>query len=385
MRIALFSWESMDSILVGGVGVHVSELCRAMARQGHEVHLFTRINGDQPHYEQLHGVYIHRCGFDRHDDFCQEVWNMCRSFEHHFFVTRALVGEFDIVHAHDWLTAEMLPMIGAQCKARRILTMHSTEFGRCGNNMWGGRCETVRHNEWRGIYTAERVICVSRALMNEIGWMYQTPQDKCRVVYNGVRPELFDFECDAGEFKRSLGIAPLQPTILFAGRIVYQKGVDILLNAIPYVLKHVPEAMFVFAGDGEMRWDLENNAKARGLEHNCRWLGKVQHKQLRQLFKSCDVLCVPSRNEPFGIVILEAWSAGKPVVATKNGGPGEFVQHGVTGLSVSDNADSIAWGLGSIIADFDKARAMGSRGRADVEARFTWERIGYQTAEVYNS
>jgi glycosyltransferase involved in cell wall biosynthesis len=385
MRIALFSWESLDSILVGGVGVHVTELGRALARLGHEVHLFTSLGAGQQHYEVIEGVYIHRCGFDQHDDFTHEMWNMCRAFEHHFFTTRALAGEFDVIHAHDWMTAEMLSLISGQCRARRMLTMHSTEYGRCGNNMYGGRSESVRHNEWRGIFIAERVICVSKALRDEVCWQYQSPQDKTFVVYNGVRPELFDFEIDPGEVKRSIGIAPMDPTILFAGRIVYQKGVDILLNAVPFVLNHVPEAKFVIAGDGEMRWDLEHSARARGLEPSVRWLGKVPLEKLRSIFKSCDAVCVPSRNEPFGIVILEAWAAGKPVVATKNGGPGEFVQHDATGWSVFDNPDSIAWGIGQVLVDFERARKMGQAGRADVEARFTWDNIARQTVEVYRS
>ena len=385
MRIAFFAWESLDSVLIGGVGVHVTELSRALVRMGHEVHLFTQQGAGQEHYEQIDGVFVHRCGYDHHDDFTLEMWNMCRAFEHHFFTTRALAGEFDVIHAHDWMTAEMLSLISNHCHARRILTMHSTEYGRCGNNIYGGRSESVRHNEWRGMFVAERVICVSKALRDECCWLYSTPSDKAFVVYNGVNPKHFDFELDVGELKRSIGIAPMDPTILFAGRIVYQKGVDILLNAIPYVLNHVPEAKFVFAGDGEMRWDLEHSARARGLEPNLRWLGKVAPVKLRSLFKSCDAVCVPSRNEPFGIVILEAWAAGKPVVATKNGGPGEFVQHDVTGWSVNDTPDSIAWGLGQVFVDYDRARKYGAAGRKDVESRFTWDNIAEQTLAVYRS
>jgi glycosyltransferase involved in cell wall biosynthesis len=385
MRIAFFSWEALDSVVIGGVAVHVTELSRALAKVGHEVHLFTRLGPKQEHYEKAHGVFVHRCEFDQHNDFTHEMWNMCRAFEHHFFTTRALVGEFDVIHAHDWMTAEMLSLIGSQCHARRILTMHSTEYGRCGNNFYGGRSEAVRHNEWRGIFIAERVICVSKSLKDEIGWMYTAPADKVHVVYNGVRPELFDFKVDPGAVKQSLGIAPMEPTILFAGRIVYQKGVDILLNAIPFVLQHVPEAKFILAGDGEMRWDLEHSARDRGLEPSLRWLGKVEHVRLRQLFRSCDAVCVPSRNEPFGIVILEAWAARKPVVATKNGGPGEFVEHDVTGFSVFDTADSVAWGLGQVFMDFKRARRMGEAGRKAVEERFTWDKIAGQTLEVYRS
>jgi len=383
MRIALFSWESLDSVLIGGVGAHVSLLGRALARKGHEVHLFTRQAGDQPVYEPCDGIFVHRCPYETHADFFEEMWNMCRSFEHHFFTTRALVGEFDVVHAHDWMTAEMLSMIQRQCPAARILTIHSTEYGRCGNNLYGGRCEAVRHSEWRGIYMAERVICVSKALQQEVGWLYHAPVDKCHPIYNGVEIDPFDFEIDAGQVKESIGVHPMAPTILVAGRIVYQKGIDILLDAVPFILKHVPTAVFVFAGDGEMRWDLEASCRTRGFHQNTRWLGKVAPDNLRKYFKMCDALCVPSRNEPFGIVILEAWAAGKPVVVSRNGGPGEIVTNDKTGYVVDATPGSVAWGVGHIFANFEHARWMGKNGRAEVEARFTWDKIADQTLAVY--
>ena len=96
-------------------------------------------------------------------------------------------------------------------------------------------------------------------------------------------------------------------------------------------------------------------------------------------------MCVPSRNEPFGIVVLEAWAASKPVVATRNGGPHEFVRHGVDGYTIYDNPDSVGWGLGTLFMDFERARQMGRNGRVTVEQRFDWEKIGRRVAEIYSA
>ena len=116
-----------------------------------------------------------------------------------------------------------------------------------------------------------------------------------------------------------------------------------------------------------------------------RVLGDRRGQELLNLFKACDIVAVPSRNEPFGIVILEGWSAQKPVVSTKRGGPSEFVWHGINGLQVDDNPDSVAWGLGSLLADHERCRWMGRNGRAAVDAAFSWDSIAEQPEEVYAS
>ena len=106
MRIALLSWETAHSIHVGGVAVHATELACALERKGHEVHVFTRM-GRHTHvsYECIYGVHYHRCPFDSNPDFVEEMNNMCRAFVDALFATEDHIGAFDIVHAHDWLTA----------------------------------------------------------------------------------------------------------------------------------------------------------------------------------------------------------------------------------------------------------------------------------------
>ena len=116
-----------------------------------------------------------------------------------------------------------------------------------------------------------------------------------------------------------------------------------------------------------------------------RFLGHRDGQELIELFQMADALCVPSRNEPFGIVVLEAWSAGKPVVATMNGGPNEYVRHGVDGLKIYANPDSVAWGLGTLFADWDAAREMGRRARSRWPESFTWDVIAGKTLDVYES
>jgi glycosyltransferase involved in cell wall biosynthesis len=134
-----------------------------------------------------------------------------------------------------------------------------------------------------------------------------------------------------------------------------------------------------------MRGEVYGMAQSMGVSHALRVLGERRGRDLYDLFKASDIVVVPSRNEPFGIVILEGWSAHKPVVSTKRGGPAEFVWHGVNGLQTEDTPDSLAWGLGTLLADHDRCRWMGRNGRAAVDAVFSWDCIAEQTEEVYAS
>jgi len=385
MKIAFFSWESVHSVFVGGIGFHVTELACALQRKGHEVHVFTRLaRHDQAIYECIHGVHYHRCAFGGNSDFIEEVANMCRSFVDTFLATEDYIGSFDVIHGHDWLTTLALEWINKARRHKTVFTIHSTEYGRCGNNFYEGNSRRVRHLEWVGSYCSDRVITVSNALKVEAMGMYSIPESKMEVVYNGVCPSDFDNWVDPGDVKHKYGIGPMDPMVLIVGRMVYQKGPDLLVAAIPYILHFYPHAKFVFAGDGEMRADVEHQARMIGVSHATRFVGKQNSWDLRSLFKSTDCVCVPSRNEPFGIVILEAWSAAKPVVATVNGGPNEFVWHDVNGLKIQDNPDSIAWGIGTLFKDFDHARWMGKNGRMTVETAFSWDHIAQETVHAYH-
>ena len=385
MRIALLSWESLHSIAVGGVAVHVTELAAALDRRGHEIHVFTRQGQSQPGYDFIDGVHYHRCPFALTTNFVDEMNNMCRAFVDAVLAVEDTVGSFDVVHAHDWLASNAAVWVKEGRGRRAVLTMHSTEYGRNGNRFLGGQAARVQQHERHGTYCADRVITVSNQLKAETRWLYELPDWKVRTIYNGVSTPQFDYAVDAGEVKRRYAMGPLDPMILFVGRMVVQKGPDILVRTVPSILRHYPHAKFVFVGDGHMKEDVCRIGHQLGVAHAMRVLGVVRGRELINLFKACDVVAVPSRNEPFGIVILEGWSAHKPVVSTKRGGPAEFVWHEINGLHVDDTPESVAWGLGTLMADHDRCRWMGRNGRATVDAAFSWDSIAEQTEIVYRS
>jgi glycosyltransferase involved in cell wall biosynthesis len=385
MRIAFFAWESLHSVAVGGVAVHVTELAAALQRRGHEVHVYTRLGQGQTTYAHIDGVHYHRCPIDLHPDFITEMNNMGNSFVYFMRQTEAFQGaHFDVVHGHDWLSSKGIVQVKNNYGRKVFLTLHSTEFGRCGNNRFNGQSDRVRIVESEGAFVADRVIAVSGALCDEIKNQYRVPDWKLRRVYNGVNCSSFNGFIDPAICRRSYGIGPVDPMVMFTGRLVIQKGPDLLLEAVPGILHHRSDAKIVFVGDGYMRQSLEQRANELGVRNAVRFLGNMSlFGDLINLYKSADVVCVPSRNEPFGIVVLEAWAAGKPVVVTRNGGPAEMVTHGQEGYIVSDNPGSICWGIKEIFNNFAHARWMGERGRVKAAYRFTWDQAAEQTEGIY--
>lgn len=383
MKIAMLSWESLHSIAVGGMAAHVTELAAALQRKGHEVHVFTRMGDSQPEYEPIHGVHYHRCLFRFDDDFISEMHFFCQSLTDSVFATEDYIGPFDLVHGHDWLTGQAVTWIKMGRGRRTAWTVHATEYGRSGNEFHGGNSERIRSIERETGEQADRVLAVSAAIQRELGWIYELPTEKVRVVHNGVSAHKWGRWVDPGAVKARYGLAPLDPTVLYTGRMAYQKGPDLLVEAIPKALNSYGHAKFVFVGDGDMRMHLEDRVRQLGCEDSCRFLGYIPQDDLINLYNACDAVCVPSRNEPFGIVVLEAWSAGKPVVATHSGGPDEFVWHDVNGYLVYQNPESIAWGLGALMRDWEHARRMGRNGRVAAETAFSWDAIADKTLEAY--
>jgi glycosyltransferase involved in cell wall biosynthesis len=224
---------------------------------------------------------------------------------------------------------------------------------------------------------------VSSAVRSEIAWMYEVPDAKMNVIPNGVAPARFQRPVDVAAARRRYNLGAADPVILFSGRMEWQKGPDFLMEAMPAVLRAHPNAKLVYVGDGSMRPGIENRAWHLGVAHAVRFLGRRDEAEIATLYQLCDAVCVPSRNEPFGIVILEAWCAGKPVIVTDHGGAGEIVRHETNGLHVSPAPDSIAWGISTMLSDPARAVRMGQNGREECATRYAWRAIAEKTADVY--
>lgn len=375
----MFSWESLHSVSLGGIAQHVTELAAAVQRRGHEVHVFTRRADGQPEVEEIYGVIYHRVSSTSSGkSFVETMSDMCNAMAWAFGCTQDRVGRFDVCHAHDWMTGKAM----VQCKNSHgspcIFTFHSTEAGRSQ----GYGQDDVRAWEGEASFVADRLIAVSDKLRAEVTSIYSVPDSKVWSIPNGIVCSRFDGFIDPGEVKGRYGIGALDPLVLFVGRMVGgMKGADVLAEAVPGIVGAHGNAKVVFVGDGDSKLHCDHRTKELGVSGSCRFLGPKSGAELAELFKACDVVVVPSRNEPFGLVVLEAWAAGKPVVASDQ--VGCPVAHGEDGWKVSCSPEGIVWGVREVFQDFARAREMGARGRVRAAFEFSWDRVAELTEKCY--
>lgn len=385
MRVAMFSWESLHSFNLGGLAVHVTELAAGLQRRGHEIHVITRRRGDQGYYDCIHGVHYHRVDHGVSQNIVESMDWMCKAMAHRFHEVTSFVGPFDLIHAHDWMAGNVIKYVRDGHGTRGLLTLHSTQYGRDGNVFHDGYARWVRDTEAAACFHARSIIAVSNFLAAEVSRIYQVPHWKLHVVPNGVNYHAFDGFIDPGQVKARYHVAPMAPTVLTVARMTAQKGIDMLVDAVPMVLASYPETKFFISGDGPELDAVVRRAHAIGAAHAIRFLGPLARNDYADLTRAVDVVAVPSRNEPFGIVVLEAWAAGKPVVATTAGGPRDFVWHNVNGFLVDANPGGLAHGIGSLLADHEHCRRLGQAGRRAVEEHFNWDNIAGFTEGVYQA
>jgi glycosyltransferase involved in cell wall biosynthesis len=379
MRIGMLSWESLYSIKVGGVAPHVSEISEALARRGHEVHIFTR-RGDFESYDKINGVHYQRADVDSSGDVLAQMDRMCDALYNRFGAVQKLFGKFNIVHGHDWHPVLALTRIKQDFSLPFLLTMHSTEWGRNGNHFGYGISQEISHREWLGCYEASKVIATTRRMQDELMWIYNLPEEKIGIIPNGIVAGKIRKGLDAGRIKEKYGIHPMAPMVLFCGRMSIQKGPDLLVEAVPHILRNRSDARFVFMGEGGMRQDCERRARELGVADACRFLGYTPSAEKEELVNACDLMCVPSRNEPFGVVVLEAWDACKPVVATE---AISIINNFEDGLLAYVQPQSIAWCINRLLANPEEMMKLARAGCSRIDAEFSWDRIAKRTEDVY--
>jgi glycosyltransferase involved in cell wall biosynthesis len=383
MRILVLAWE-FPPRLVGGIARHVAELYPEIVKLGHEVHLITIEFGQAPSYELVEGIHIHRVPVPPGNDFFHWVVNMNNSMGQQGGKIIAEYGKFDLVHAHDWLVGDAAIALKHLFKIPLIATIHATEYGRY-NGLHTDTQRYIGSKEGTLVYNAWRVIVCTGYMRHEVHRALGAPWDKIDVVYNGIRAEKKqrDPNFDYRAFRRQYA-EDHEKIVYYVGRMTFEKGVSVLLNAAPKVLVQTEgQTKFVIIGGGNTD-KLKQQAWHLGIWHHCYFTGFMSDENLDRFQTVADCAVFPSLYEPFGIVALESFAARVPVVVSDTCGFPEVVRHGQTGIVTRvNNPDSLAWGILEVLNHPEYAHELANNAYEDLEKRFHWANLARQTETVY--
>ena len=383
MKVLVLAWEFPPRI-VGGIARHVAELYPEIVKLGHEIHLITAEFGNTPQSEIVEGIRLHRVPVAVSNDFFHWIANMNQSMGDYGGKLIQQEGDFTLIHAHDWLVNDSALALKHTFKLPLVATIHATEYGR-NNGIHRDGQRYIESKEKSLVYNAWRVIVCSQYMRYEVERVLHCPWDKIDVVYNGIRPEKKNHPTgfDAVAFRRHFA-HDNERIVYYVGRMAYEKGIFVLLNAAPQVLQKMDNRVkFVIIGGGNTD-SLKQLAVNLGIWDRCYFTGFMADEDLDKFQTIADCAVFPSLYEPFGIVALESFAARVPVVVSDTGGLPEVVQHTKTGIVThTNNTDSLAWGILTVLKNPDYAQQLVDNAYKSLAARFSWDKLAQQTVAVY--
>jgi len=263
-----------------------------------------------------------------------------------------------------------------------VSTIHATEAGR-NSGIRGELQKYINDTEWMLTYESSEVIVNSNYMKNELQRLFGLPYEKINVVPNGVNLNLFSGIERDYDFRRRFA-ADNEKIILFMGRLVYEKGIQTLISAMPKILANYHDAKLIVAGKGGMIDELRNQVNYLGLGNKVYFTGYLGSKDVQRMYKCADVAVFPSTYEPFGIVALEAMLSGTPVVTSDVGGLNEIVEHGVNGMkSYAGNANSLADSILALLFDPKLCDTVTKNAKLKVKTEYNWTKIAQDTHFTY--
>ena len=383
MKILMLTWEYPPRI-VGGIARVVHDLSQRLIKDGHEVTVITYKEGNVPYFEDDKGVKVYRVDnyMINPNNFID--WIMQLNFNMLAKANELIdkEGKFDVIHAHDWLVTYAAKSLKNSYDIPIVATIHATEAGRNS----GIHDETQRYindTEWMLTYEANEVIVNSNYMKCELQRNFGLPFEKINVIPNGVNLTMYSGIEKDYDFRRNFA-SDNEKIILYAGRLVYEKGVQYLIGAMPKILQNYHDAKLVIAGKGGMYDELKEQVNYLGLGNKVYFTGYMDHKSLCKLYKCADISVFPSTYEPFGIVALEGMLAGNPVVVSDVGGLNEIVEHRVNGMkSYAGNSNSIADSILTLLFDHKLCNEISKNAKTKVKELYNWTKIAQDTHFSY--
>ena len=385
-RVLILSWE-YPPLIEGGLARHVRKLSEALVELGIEVHVLTRGGEESPAEESSGGVMIHRIREPTRPTDLGEFVAWVERMNSDMLAAGVELGdrlEFDLVHGHDWLVAAACDHLARRFEAPLVTTIHATEHGR--HQGWvNDHPQSYIHGVERWITNrSQRVIACSTYMCEQIADIFGVAEGRITMIPNGIDP--LDLpQPDPAELVRLRGefAAPEERLVLLIGRLVYEKGFQLALEAMPKVIEAAPGTRFLVAGSGTHEEELKRQAEELGLMEHGTFLGWIGDDVLHTLYAIADLTVVPSIYEPFGLVALEAMASGCPCVVADTGGLREVVPHEEAGLRfAARDPEALAEVAIRVLSDPELEARLIAEAREHV-LRFDWADVAVQTAAVY--
>jgi glycogen synthase len=386
MRVLLISWE-YPPIIEGGLARHMRKLSEQLVSQGVEVHVLTRGGGRLAAEEERHGVIVHRVVEPPFPKDVSEFVKWVEAMNWHMGVLGAELcesHEFDLIHSHDWLVAGAAQALARNIGRPWVATVHATEYGRHQGWVQNHPQSHIHSVERWMVRTADRVITCSHYMRSHVAGVFGVAARRITVIQNGIdardlEPVDVDLEALRARFAKDG-----ERLVLLVGRLVYEKGFHLALDALAPVIGRLGDVRFVVAGTGTAEAELKRQAWRLGLTRHGTFLGWVGDDMLHSLYRVADLCIVPSIYEPFGLVALEAMASGCLCIVADTGGLREVVPgDGTVGLRFPAR-DSVA--LGTVLERVlrnDAAREQLVAEAREHVLRFDWDEVARQTRGVY--
>jgi glycogen synthase len=384
MRALILSWE-YPPLIEGGLARHVRKLSENLVEQDVEVHVLTRGHEESPPEEERCGVIVHRVREPKRPRELGEFVTWIEHMNADMLAVGVELGDrydFDLVHGHDWLVAVAGDHLAKRFRCPLVVTIHATEYGR--HQGWvNEHPQSHIHGveKWMA-NRAEGVITCSSYMREHVADIYGLEERRIAVIPNGIDPSEL-VPVDDLDHLRAQFAAPDERLVLLVGRLVYEKGFQLALEALPGLLERLGNVRFIVAGSGTHEVELRKQASELGLDEHGTFLGWIGDDVLHSLYRIADLTVVPSIYEPFGLVALEAMASGCPCLVADTGGLREVVPHESVGLRFrSRDPSSLATMAERLLTDSRLRERLVAEAQEHV-LTFDWADVARQVAAVY--
>jgi glycogen(starch) synthase len=386
LRVLLISWE-YPPIVEGGLARHVRKLSEQLVAGGVEMHVLTRGGDRLPTEEERHGVIVHRVREPAYPKDVNAFVGWVDDMNHHMLsLGEALCERFDfaLVHSHDWLVAGAADLLARSHGVPWLVTVHATEFGRHQGWVDKHPQSHIHAVEREMVRSADSVITCSHYMRGHVASTFGVSPRRISVVPNGIDPRDLEYVEEDLAALRARYAEPAERLVLLVGRLVYEKGFHLALDALARVIREFGDVRFVVAGTGTAEAELKRQARRLGLSAHGTFLGWVGDDMLHSLYRVAELCIVPSIYEPFGLVALEAMASGCLCIVADTGGLREVVPgDGSVGRRFrSRDAESLGRILEDVLAD-DAARERLVAQAREHALQFDWAEVARETHAIY--